>query len=97
MIKFEIEGLLNAYAGAVAETYHYEEMINHITFRSRRDENGKFETLEKECEMVSLLKDYLAYARVCGRKAVRIQSQLNEIGVSNDYIYDYIYKTLGIA
>lgn len=86
MLQFKIEGLVNTMVIKFAEYRHYTRLANDIASRSQVGES-----YEQYCAMQGLMKRYLEYAWDKFMERNEIWNQLNELGVSDEFIY----KTLG--
>ena len=88
MLQFKIEGLINAMIIKFAEYRYYEQLADSIVCRSQVGES-----YEQYCTMLDLLKRYQDYAWDKLMERNKIWRELNEIGVSDEFILE----ALGIA
>ena len=88
MLQFRIEGLVNSMVIKFAEYQHYCLLAHSIASRSQVGES-----YEQYCIMRDLMVRYNEYAWEKMRERNEIWRQLNELGVSDEFIHE----TLGIA
>ena len=83
MLQFKIEGLVNALVIKFAEYRHYSQLAHDIASRSQVGES-----YEQYCAMTDLMKRYNEYAWDKMRERNKIWRQLNELGVSDEFIHE---------